>query len=877
MRRVAPSRPLSPPPGLPTQGVLHGKTVYLSAGHGFTWLNGSWMTQRTTMESLVEDLMSAETVNQYLIPQLRNMGAYVVPMRDPDLQTQLVIVDDDDVTLEGSVDELASAESGWGELTYPISSGTNPFEVGGTRLFSTSSQATGRLLYAPEIPASGYYNVYVSYVQGPDRASDAHYVVAHAGGESHFRVDQRRHGMTWAMLGRFWFEAGAPTEEASVSLWNDSQDAGTTLSADAVRFGAGRGRIDRGGGANDRPMWENNCRYNAQLGGAPPSVYDALSDDMLDDIAGRGRFASWDHEPGEDAVYVAWHTNGSVQRGTESFTYSPFGNNGFGSQADFTGVPGGIELQDAVHGRLVSELRAHWDSSWIDRGKLTAYFGEVNPANNPEMPSVLVEVAFHDHPVDADSLREPHFRELAAGAIARGIATYFAEKDGIPLVLPPDPPIALRVENDGAGALRVSWLPPESGEGPVDGYRVYVSTQGYGFDDGHDTTAESYTLADLSPGDVRYVRVASRNAGGVSMPTESAGARVAVLGRAPVLIVGGFDRLDAGLMPVEDLSDYGMAPAQRMFLDRMNDGSYAARHGGAIADAGFSFDGTTDDAVSRGHVLLDHYDAVDWFVGESSLGDEPLDLSERGALRDYLGMGGRVLISGSELAWAQSLASTEEERSFYRDVLGAEYVADDAETYDLDTEPSGIFEGLGTLHFEESGPGSYDAEYADVLSPGVRAMPLLSYAAGAGGAAAIQFHDEATGANVVTFGFPFETIVGADRRRDVMTRVLVDFGVEPDPEAPPSGGGGGATGSADGAGANAGGGGAAFDGFDDNTGCSCHTPAEPTRTKSIVWVAFGLSALAFSRRLWRARGGSESTAAQSRSPRRRAGRSPRAG
>ena len=31
---------------------------------------------------------------------------------------------------------------------------------------------------------------------------DAHFVVKHAGGESHFRINQRRHGGTWVLLGR---------------------------------------------------------------------------------------------------------------------------------------------------------------------------------------------------------------------------------------------------------------------------------------------------------------------------------------------------------------------------------------------------------------------------------------------------------------------------------------------------------------------------------------------------------------------------------------------------------------------------------------------------------------------------------------------------
>ena len=84
----------------------------------------------------------------------------------------------------------------------------------------------------------------------------------------------------------------------------------------SVAFKAVAGKIDRGGGPNDRPMWENACRYHAQLSGAPASVFDAIDTDVDDDVAARSRFAKWDHEPGEDAVYVAWHSNAPIETGT---------------------------------------------------------------------------------------------------------------------------------------------------------------------------------------------------------------------------------------------------------------------------------------------------------------------------------------------------------------------------------------------------------------------------------------------------------------------------------------------------------------------------------------------------------------------------------
>ena len=47
------------------RGVLSGKAVYLSPGHGFTWSPPfGWRTQRGNTNDIVEDLVSAEAVDQ---------------------------------------------------------------------------------------------------------------------------------------------------------------------------------------------------------------------------------------------------------------------------------------------------------------------------------------------------------------------------------------------------------------------------------------------------------------------------------------------------------------------------------------------------------------------------------------------------------------------------------------------------------------------------------------------------------------------------------------------------------------------------------------------------------------------------------------------
>ena len=91
------SQPLPPAPARPTdfpQG-LAGKTVYISAGHGWWWNSWAWRTQRIVYQGFIEDHNNAEAVGQFLIPYLEQAGATVIPVRERDWNTDRVIVEDD--------------------------------------------------------------------------------------------------------------------------------------------------------------------------------------------------------------------------------------------------------------------------------------------------------------------------------------------------------------------------------------------------------------------------------------------------------------------------------------------------------------------------------------------------------------------------------------------------------------------------------------------------------------------------------------------------------------------------------------------------------------------------------------------------------------
>ena len=782
-------------------GVLSGKTVYLSPGHGF-YRNaslGRWVTQRPNTNDVIEDLVSIETLNQYLLPMLTGAGATVVPVREADLNARMVILNNGGAgyTEEGPA-ELFSTSSlpGWGPPPVPMGSDVEPFWLGGNRLMVAAPTATASATWAPTIPADGTYHVYVSYSAYSARVPDAHYVVRHAGGESHFRVDQRRHGGTWVLLGRFFFRAGFHPEKASVVALNDSAHGGN-VSLDAVRFGGGSGVIgDASLEALPRPRFEECARYHTQFSGAPPSVFaasgtNALSNERNDDIASRPRFASWLHEEGEDAVYVAWHTNASGLsqpddrfRGTEAYVYGP---NRVGEPYDFRGVPGSDVLARALLDELGTDLRAAVAPDWKVRTLRSASFIELNPAHNPEMPAVLLEVAYHDHPLDAVHLKEPEFRRVAARAILQGLIKYFAARDGTEVSLPPAPPAAVLARHLGEGQVEVRWLEPpvdpaETGEHAATGYRVYQSEDGLAWDEGAETDFSPFSVT-LPPGTTRYFRVASLNAGGESFPSEVVGVRVPEAGLVPeVLVVNAFRRLDAALARTDELSSYGLGAPLRVLLEARNDGTALRRHGDAVALHAVAFDGATGEALTEGLVMPGNYRVVDWFTGRGGAGGAGPSSAEQELLRTYVTGGGHLLLSGSHVASALSAGGTQEELSFLSDIRSASLEAG-SPSLSVEGRQDGWLAGLSGAVLDDGTRGAFPVGLTDVLVPRSGASSVLDYL-GSGLSAGVA---SAPGGQVLFLGVPFEGLVSPSRRGYLMGAFLAHTGVLATAPSPPNG------------------------------------------------------------------------------------------
>ncbi|MBM4381413.1 MAG: N-acetylmuramoyl-L-alanine amidase, partial [Deltaproteobacteria bacterium] len=543
---------------------------------------------------------------------------------------------------------------------------------------------------------------------------------------------------------------------------------------------------------SQRPRAEESSRYAAQFNGAPPSVYDqdGNRDDRNDDVSTRSRFTAWAHEEGEDAVFVAWHTNASSSggRGTEVFAFGPGYVNG---AYQFTGVAGSKELADKVYGELVADIKAAWDPAWKTRGVKSAEFGELRPTHNGETPAILMEMAFHDQVDDARQLKDPRFRYLLTRSVMQGIIKYFAARDTActassdcvagtcqngtctdakPAELPPEPPAALVARNLGESKVQVQWLPPTldpAAGAPAASWLLYQGRDGLSWDDGTPATGTSLTVQ-LQPGELRYFRVSGVNAGGESFPSQAVGA-VATAGAAPVLVVNGFERLDATLGRFDDLSAWSLGNVFRVALLRMNDGSYVRHHGDAVAAAGRAFDSATVAALAGGLVAPVGYSLVDWLAGRGQDTGAPTQ-EQLSALKGFVEAGGRLLVSGSSLAGALA-AGSPEAQAFLSQVLGAQVTAATG-TPPISGSPGGLLDGVAGLLLDDGLGGTYPAGAPDGLS--TAGAEVLAVDA-TGNPAALRK------GNAVLLGFPLETVTDAAKRAEVLSRLL-DWAAVPEVE-----------------------------------------------------------------------------------------------
>ena len=757
--------------GTQPEGALSGKIVYTHGGHGITgdFPNaGDWSFQRPLLLNMIEDLGNQDQMT-FFSDYLFRAGATVVPLRPVGHQSNEVVLDNDDteVTFSGA----------WSDSSSPVffgDAGDVPYRFAGK---SVTETAFAR--YRPNIPESGFYPVYSWTSYGPDRLDDQLYRINHTGGITEVTVNHRRVGNGTVYLGSYYFEAGT---DGYVDISNRSDDAsGSVVIADMIRFGNGVGDVTQSGTTSGHDREDEAGLYwfewhVAHSQGISTTEYRTSSSDRTATVSASPRYAEYMNRSTDgslsDRAFVSFHSNAGGGRGVVGLHNTNQGG----------ATPNQLLLAQLlgkeVNDDLVSQ-NGQFEHNWFNRGSDITFqtsfnFGEINNSViNNEFDATIVETAFHDNQLDAELMRDPKVRDAIARATYQGLVRYFNSVDGgaTPITFLPGKVADVRAETVGSGNVTVSWTPPAANAyngGTPTGYRIYGSTDGYGFDGGTFVAGGStanFTFIGLDPNEgAYYFKVVAVNAGG-----ESAGSEVVAAlpnaGAKSILIVNGFDRLSRQLNPVQ-------AGAERVRPRQSNSFDYAVQVASAIEanSPDLVVDTASNEAVIAGDVLLSSYQAVVWISGEESTADASFDATEQSLVSNYLNNGGQLFVSGAEIGW--DLDAQGNGAAFYNNSLHADYVSDDANTYNVAGATGSIFEGL-SFSFDD-GSLFYDSQFPDVITELGGATRALNYVGGSGGGAAIQY-DSGASTKLVNFGFPFETIATTSDRNAVFSRVLSFF------------------------------------------------------------------------------------------------------
>ena len=817
---------------------LQGRHIVLWQSHGLFWSEREkrWRWQRPTLHRTVEDMYTQSYVLQGIIPMLENAGAYVMTPRERDIQPNEVVCDNDPsfnrnpvwgsrLRIRGRYSEKGrwenSEKPGFADRKQAYEILDNPFTLGSARISRCSPSPGSSVRWTPEIPSRGEYAVYVSYTTEENSCREARYTVHHLGGSTVFLVDQSKGGSTWIYLGTFDFAQGT---DGFVELDNKGQ-SGEVVSADAVRFGGGMGKVTRGHGVSGMPAFTEGASYWMPWAGAD-STLRQWDNDYTNDFAMRGvwtQMMMFDKGIPFDCS-LAIHSDAGVTPndsivGTLAI-YTRRGDDGLL-------LPDGSDrltsrtYADFVQTQVVDDIRAEFEPEWSRRQIWDRSYSE---SRTTEVPALLLEVLSHQNFADMKYGLDPSFRFTVSRAVYKGILKYLARRYGCPYTVQPLPVHKFSAVLDG-NEVHLSWEATVDKLEPTavpSGYRLYTRIDDGAFDDGVPVIG-CETSVKIEPGHLYTWKVLAWNDGGYSFPSEllSAGAPLEVSGPA-VLVVNNFDRvaapawidtpvyagfesrLDCGMPYVRDITYIGENYEFRRDVEWESDeapgfgssytdyaGSivagntfdYPSVHGASLMRLGRPFCSMSSEAFCADTLSVSGFGVLDLICGAQlstkvgrgaygvrySVFPKPM----RTALTAWTRRGGNIFISGSRIAtdvWGKvydfvpDSLEREESVDFVRNVLGYRR----ASSYGTNT---GSLAGMP--FYSKLNSEFYAVPHPDGIAPALKGGSVWLRYDSSGIPAAVRYG--AGKYRVVSLGVPLECLMRADDRDRILRDAIKYF------------------------------------------------------------------------------------------------------
>ncbi len=665
----------------PAPKGLDGKNIAVWQSHGWYFepkLN-RWEWQRARIFQTVEDLYTQSYVMPYLMPMLRNAGAYVMSPRERDVNTVELIVDGDGGKSVGQYSEKGKwSDAGVPGFAYTkaeLHNGDNPFKSGSARKAEAGKKGV-TASWTADFPKAGDYAVYVSYASLPESSEGVKYTVNSLEGPHTFTVNQKMGGGTWIYLGHFPFAQGQP--ELPVVVLDGEHSAKGLVSADAVKIGGGMGNvarkvkepkdsIDYQYVKSNYPRFVEGARYFLQWAGAPDSVYTPSDNvnDYNDDYRCRGIWVNWlaggsSVLPGEKGLNIpvdlsfAFHSDAGTTLNDSIIgtlgIYSTAGD----KYANGTDRQASRDYTNLVMTNIVNDIRRVYEPNWTRRGMWDKSYFE---ARVPEVPAMLLELLSHQNFADMKYGLDPEFRFLVSRAIYKGMLQFLAHRDGREYVVTPLAPSTFAIKQAGKDKYRLTWTPTVDSLEATSVAKYYLVQERVG-EGAFKTIAKVNEPAfnvKVTDSDIRSYRIVAGNDGGVSFPSEVLALCNKHNAKGVVNVVNGFTRVsapdwfdsgeiagfydekDGGVPDVMDISYIGPMFEYRRDIPWMDDDAagfgasrsmyeskviagntrdYVVTHGQAIADAGYAFVSTSVQAFMNTPASIDEPQIVDLILGK---------------------------------------------------------------------------------------------------------------------------------------------------------------------------------------------------------------------------------------------------------------------
>jgi hypothetical protein len=768
----------------PSTGALSGRLVFTCAGHGWTWGENGWYTQRGIGHEMNEDYGNLDQLN-FFVPYIFNAGATVVAFRPIGYQTNEVVLDNDSPGVKFSGRWFNSRST-----LYYGRAGALPY-----RFALLDKQESATATYTPKFPAAGFYPVYTWVRYGADRTSQL-YRILHTGGQTLVRIPHHMVGNGWVYLGTYYFEAGAERKHGAVIISNlqPSPGFGAVVVADAIRFGNGMGSVPTPGApVSTYPREEEAAWYwvRQSLGQGQTNVLNLNTTDQgSSSVSAPPRDARAMNRGSEGnlfkRVYLGYHSNAGGGRGTIGLWNNP-------KLFDGTDTPHqqrlaqlvGAEVNDTFCALSTPPLEVPWfKRSTLTYARNDYAFGEINNRYiRDSFDATILEVAFHDSRPDALLLRDPKVRDLVSRCCYQALVRYMNEFDGAPLQFLPEPPRNPRATATAEGVYLAWDEPADCGRNGVESYLIYSSANGYGFGNPVRVPASqrSFTLANPPRGKDMYFRLTALNAGGESLPSAVVGCRAARQADAPrVLFVNGFTQFDRVNNPRQTIAATNYVPPSATgridrVIARLNNAfDYVVPHGQALAAAGATFDSCQRETVAAGTLPLEQYPVVVWAAGNQTT--NLLLKAEEEALARYVSHGGKLFFSGSHIAeWLQESQTNACALTRALHIVPAEPAALSGQALVAAAPKVSLFRARKPLAVGQAADYGYFVKSSSrILPDGLGASISLVYPDDQG-IAAVAYDGTLGGGKTVCVGFPFECISSAGSRARCLADVLRFF------------------------------------------------------------------------------------------------------